>query len=131
MLLERAGAQRDLKWFFADWVDADKGLPDLSIESVFPTQQPSGSWLVAVNVENSGYAAAEVPVIVRGISSTVTQRVLIPARGKASQRILLLEKPTQVQLNDGTVPETQATVHIKHLDGAAKGSSSSQQSPQP
>ena len=27
-LLEAAGADRDLKWFFADWVDADKGLPD-------------------------------------------------------------------------------------------------------
>ena len=30
-LLEQAGARRDLSWFFADWVDADKGLPDLSI----------------------------------------------------------------------------------------------------
>jgi hypothetical protein len=131
MLLERAGAQRDLKWFFADWVDADKGLPDLSIESVFPTQEPSGSWLVAVNIDNAGYAAAEVPVAVRGISSSVTRRVLIPARGKISQRILLQEKPTQVQLNDGTVPETQASVHIKNLDGATGSSSPSQRSPQP
>jgi hypothetical protein len=131
MLLERAGAQRDLKWFFADWVDADKGLPDLSIESVFPTQQPSGSWLVAINIDNSGYAAAEVPVTVRGVSSSVTQRTLVPARGKVIQRILLQDKPTQVQVNDGTVPETQATVHIKHLDGAAGSSSSSQQAPQP
>jgi hypothetical protein len=131
MLLEHAGTQPDLKWFFADWVDADKGLPDLSIESVFPTQEPSGSWIVAINLNNEGYAAAEVPVIVRGVSSSVTRRILIPARGKVSDRILLQEKPTQVQLNDGTVPETQATVHIKNLDGAAEGSSSSQQSPQP
>jgi len=131
MLLERAGAQRDLKWFFADWVDADKGLPDLSIESVFPTQEPSGSWLVAVNIDNAGYAGAEVPVTVRGVSSSVTRRVLIPARGKISQRILLQEKPTQVQLNDGTVPETQASVHIKNLDGATGSSSPSQRSPQP
>ncbi len=127
----QAGAQRDLKWFFADWVDADKGLPDLSIESVFPTQEPSGSWLVAVNIDNAGYAAAEVPVTVRGISSSVTRRILVPARGKVSERILLQEKPTQVQLNDGTVPETQATVHITHLDGGAGNSSPSQQSPQP
>ena len=131
MLLERAGTDRDLKWFFADWVDADKGLPDLSIESVFPSQEPSGSWLVAVNLNNAGYAAAEVPVTVRGISTSVTQRVLVPGRGKVSVRILLQEKPTQVQLNDGTVPETQATVHIKTLDGAAGNSSSSQQPPQP
>jgi hypothetical protein len=131
MLLERAGADRDLKWFFADWVDADKGLPDLSIESVFPSQEPSGSWLVAVNINNEGYAAAEVPVTVRGISTFVTHRILIPARGKVSERILLQEKPTQVQLNDGTVPEIQATVHIKTLDGATGNAAPSQQSPLP
>jgi hypothetical protein len=131
MLLERAGAERDLKWFFADWVDADKGLPDLSIESVFPSQEPSGSWLVAVRIDNAGYAAAEVPVTVRGISSSVTRRVLVPARDKISERILLQEKPTQVQLSDGTVPETQASVHIKTLDGAAGSPFSGQQSPQP
>jgi hypothetical protein len=131
MLLERAGTERDLKWFFADWVDADKGLPDLSIAGVFPSQEPSGSWVVAINIDNAGYAGAEVPVIARGISSSVTRRVLVPARGKIAERILLQEKPIQVQLNDGTVPETQATVHITHLDGAAGNSSSSQQSPQP
>jgi hypothetical protein len=131
MLLERAGAQRDLKGFFADWVDADKGLPDLSIESVFPTQEPSGSWLVAINLYNAGYAAAEVPITVRGISTSVTQRALIPGRGKVIQRILLLEKPTQVQLNDGTVPETQATVHIRNLDQPAGSSSSPLSTTQP
>jgi hypothetical protein len=127
----QAGTQRDLKWFFADWVDADKGLPDLSIESVFPTQEPSGSWVVAINIDNAGYAGADVPVTVRGISTTVTRRVLIPARGKISERILVQEKPTQVQLNDGTVPETQATVHITHLDGATEKSSPGPQNPQP
>jgi hypothetical protein len=131
MLLERAGAQRDLKWFFADWVDADKGLPDLSIESVFPTQEPSGSWVVAINLNNEGYAGAEVPVTVRGISTTVTKRVLIPGRGKISERILVQEKPTLVQLNDGTVPETLASIHIKTLDGATGNATPSQQSPQP
>ena len=127
----QAGTQRDLKWFFADWVDADKGLPDLSIESVFPSQEPSGSWVVAINIDNAGYAGADVPVTVRGISTTVTRRVLIPARGKISERILVQEKPTQVQLNDGTVPETQATVHITHLDGATGNSTSSLNATQP
>jgi hypothetical protein len=61
----------------------------------------------------------------------VTQRALIPGRGKVIQRILLQDKPTQVQVNDGTVPETQATVHIRNLDGAAGNSAPSQQSPQP
>jgi hypothetical protein len=117
-LLERAGARADLAWFFADWVDADKGLPDLSIESVFPTPERAGNWLVAVNVANAGYAAAEVPVTVKTDVASVTQRVRVPARSKAVQRILIQGKPTEVQVNDGTVPESQASVHITKLDKA-------------
>jgi hypothetical protein len=115
-LLEEAGTHRDLSWFFADWVDADKGLPDLSIAGVFPTSASAGNWLVAVNVANSGYAAAEVPVTVRSDSASVTQRLLVPARGSAVQRILIQGKPTEAQVNDGTVPETQASVHVTKLE---------------
>ena len=117
-LLEQAGARRDLEWFFSDWVDVDKGLPDLSIESVFPTPEEAGNWLVAVNVANSGYASAEVPVTVRSSVASVTQRVRVPGRAKAVQRILIQGKPTEVQVNDGTVPETEASIHITRLDNA-------------
>jgi hypothetical protein len=128
-LLEQAGTRRDLGWFFADWVDADKGLPDLAIDSVFPSTPTPGSWLVTVNVSNNGYASAEVPVIVRSLNASVTQRVIIPARGKAVLRFLTLNKPSEVQLNDGTVPETQASIHIIRLgEPAATPSSSSQPS---
>ena len=115
-LLEQAGNHRDLGWFFADWVNADKGLPDLSVDSVYPSAEQAGNWLVAVNVANAGYAAAEVPVIVRTAETSVTQRLRVPARGKAVQRILIQGKPTEVQVNDGTVPEAQASVHITSLD---------------
>lgn len=115
-LLEQAAPQRDLKWFFADWVDADKGLPDLSIDSVFPAPAEAGNTLVAVNLSNAGYAAAEVPVTVRTDTTKVTERVRIPGRGKAVQRILILGKPTEVQVNDGTVPETQASVHVTNIE---------------
>jgi hypothetical protein len=118
-LLEQAGARRDLSWFFADWVDADKGLPDLSIESTFPNAIQSNNWLVAVNVVNNGYAAAEVPVTVRSESNSATQRVLVPAHGHAVQRVLIQGKPIEVQVNDGTVPETQASVHLTKLDQPA------------
>lgn len=116
ILLEQAGARRDLTWFFSDWVDADKGLPDLTIESVFPAPERAGNWLVAVNVANAGFAAAEIPVTVRSDGASVTQRVRVPARGKAVERILIQGKPTEVQVNDGTVPETQASVHLTKLD---------------
>lgn len=111
-LLEQAGTRTDLSWFFTDWVNNDKGLPDITVEGVFPSVAQAGSWLVSVNLANSGYAAAEVPVTVRSDSASITQRVLVPARGKASQRLLIQTKPTEVQVNDGTVPEIQATVHL-------------------
>jgi hypothetical protein len=117
-LLER-NAHRDLSWFFADWVDADKGLPDLAIDSVFPAAAQNGNTLVAVNLSNAGYAAAEIPVTVRSGDATITRRVLIPGRGKAVQRILMQDAPTEVQANDGTVPETEASVHLTKLNAAA------------
>jgi hypothetical protein len=117
-ILEQASVGRNLSWFFADWVDEDKGLPDLRIDSVFPNSAQAGNWLVAVNVTNSGYAAAEVPITVRSDTNTVSQRVVIPGHGKAVQRILILGKPTEVQMNDGTVPETEASIHITKIDNA-------------
>jgi len=124
-LLEQA-SRRDLAWFFADWVNADKGLPDLGIHSVFPSAESSGNWLVAVDEANSGYASAEVPVTVRSASASVTQRLLVPARGNAVQRVLIQGKPVQVEVNDGTIPETEASVHVTRLDQPADSSSSSQ-----
>jgi hypothetical protein len=139
-LLEATGNHPDLSWFFADWVDADKGLPDLSIAGVYPSAEQAGNWLVAVDLANSGYAAAEIPVTVRTGSGSgpdsgatfVTRRVLVPARGRVTERFLILGKPTQVQANDGSVPETGASVHVMNLDEpAAAPASSSQSSPAP
>jgi hypothetical protein len=125
-LIAQAGLRRDFSWFFSDWVDADKGLPDIAIDSVFPSHTEGDNWLVAVNLSNSGYAAAEIPVTVSNAAASVTQRVVVPARGKATQRILMQGQPTQVQANDGTVPETEASIHIRTLNDAGSGSSSSQ-----
>jgi hypothetical protein len=135
-LFKQAGSTRDLSWFFSDWVDADKGLPDLAIEGVFPNAAQNGTYLVAVRLANAGYAAAEVPVTVRTAKGTVTERVLVPARGKAVQRVLVTGEPTQVQVNDGTVPEIQASVHVTDLNQTSSsqppaGTSSSSQQPAP
>jgi hypothetical protein len=116
-LVEQAGDRRDLRWFFNDWVYADKGLPDLSIDSVFPSRASvPGSWLVAVNVANIGYAAAEVPVQVISDSTSVTQRVVLAGRSKAVLRVLIEGQPTEVRANDGTIPEVGATIHSKMLE---------------
>jgi hypothetical protein len=131
-LVEQAGMRHDLGWFFTDWVDADKGLPELLIEGAYPTSASAGNWLVAVNAANGGYAAVEVPITVRSATTSVTQRVRIPARGKVTERLLIQGKPLEVQLNDGTVPEVQAAMHVLRLDEAPEADphSSSSNPPQ-
>lgn len=110
--LKQAGVSRDLSWFFSDWVNADKGLPDLTINSVFPNAAQAGTYLVAVNVTNAGYAATDVPVTVRTAKNTLTERIFIPAHGTVVERMVVMGPPTQVQLNDGTVPELTASIHV-------------------
>jgi hypothetical protein len=117
---------RDLSWFFSDWVDADKGLPDIAIDSVFPSHTEGDNWLVAVDISNSGYAAAEIPVTVSNPQTSITQRVMVPARGKITQRLLMQGQPAKVQANDGTVPETESSVHVRTLGDAGSSAPSSQ-----
>jgi len=118
-----ANVRRDLSWFFADWIDADKGLADLSIGNVFTVPTDAGNWLVTVNVANVGYAGAEIPVTVSSALTSITERILVPGRGTAVQRILIQGEPTKVQANDGIVPEIEASVHIKTLEDTSAGSS--------
>ena len=117
--LEKA-SHKDLAWFFDDWVYRDRGLPDLSIVRVTPSQLTSraglpAGWLVAVAVRNDGYAAAEVPVTVRSAAASETQRLRIPGRSSASIRIVFSGTPTEVEVNDGGVPETQTSRHTRQL----------------
>ena len=112
---------KDRTWFFADWIDVDKGLPDLSIGNVFYEPAHAGTWLVAINLSNAGYVGAEVPVTAHTAKTTVTERVFIPGRGSITHRLLLMSMPTQIQLNDGVVPEVQASVHIKDIDQKPTG----------
>lgn len=115
-LVEQASG-RDLKWFFDDWVYRDRGLPDLSIAATFPSASAqAGQYLLAVDLQNDGYAAAEVPVTIRSQTGTTqTERVLIPARSKVSHRMLVSGLPSEVILNDGVVPEVQASVHQRDI----------------
>jgi hypothetical protein len=116
-LIEQA-CGKDLKWFFTDWVYHDYGLPDLSIAGIHPsTANAPGSYIVAVDVANSGNAEAEVPVSVRSASSEVTERLRVPAKSSITHRFLLAGEPEEVAVNDGTVPEVEASVHKRTLSG--------------
>jgi hypothetical protein len=107
---------KDLKWFFDDWVYHDRGLPDLSIAGVYPNKASvPGSYIVAVDVSNSGTAEAQVPVSVSSGTTTVTEKLRIPAKSKVSHRFVLQGQPEEVAVNDGTVPEVEASVHKQTL----------------
>jgi len=115
-LLEHASG-KDLKWFFDDWVYQDKGLPDLSITAITPsTSAQAGQYLVAIDLANDGYASAEVPVTVRSQANAQIARVLIPARSKVTHRMLITGLPTEVVVNDGIVPEIQASIHHRDIN---------------
>ncbi|MBS1815341.1 MAG: hypothetical protein JSS87_10735 [Acidobacteria bacterium] len=136
-LLERTSG-KDLGWFFDDWIYHDRGLPDLSIVGVSPravsgttssvigsgaqTTSPDaqrartrGGWLVAVEVQNDGEATAEVPVTLRGDQFSTTEPLRILPHSHATIRILVPAEPTELQVNDGTVPELRADTHIRTL----------------
>jgi hypothetical protein len=119
-LLERASG-KNLRWFFDSWVYQDRGLPDLSIAGVFPAHGAgAGRYIVAVDVSNDGYADVEVPVTVRALNSSVTERVQVLGRSKATHRFLIDGPPTEVVVNDGSIPEVQASVHQQTLTMAEK-----------
>lgn len=77
---------------------------------------PEGSWLVAVEVQNNGDAAAEVPVTVRGGGLQNELPLRIPAHGRATIRVPFETTPEQVSVNDGTTPEQHATVHRRMIE---------------
>jgi hypothetical protein len=115
-LLE-ATSDKDLEWFFDDWVYRDMGLPDLRIDTITPkleqaaTSTGPGTYVVAVDVSNDGAAAAEVPVTVRAGTVTTTARLRINGHSHATVREVIAGYPNDVTVNDGSVPEERDSVH--------------------
>ncbi|HTD54234.1 MAG TPA: hypothetical protein VK670_02550 [Silvibacterium sp.] len=119
-VVERASG-KDLKWFFDDWVYRDRGLADLSIVSVNASPVSSGpthenQFLVAIDISNDGFAEAEVPVTIRSHDSTLTERVRLDGKAKTVHRMTVNGAPAEVIVNDGTVPEVQATIHRRTIE---------------
>lgn len=115
-----AASHRNLSSLFDDWVYNDRGLADLSIVNVTPRDLPARngkgvSWLVAVEIHNAGAVNVDVPVTVRSGTLTSTERVNIPPHSTVSTRIVFEGVPQEVQVNDGTIPETTDPVHIWRL----------------
>jgi hypothetical protein len=104
-----AQTNRELEWFFDDWVYRDRGLPDFRVQSAFPRDLLNGGFVTTVTVENLGAAGAEVPITLRMQGGEVTKRLEVRGKAKATIRILTPAKPVEVVVNDGSVPESDMT----------------------
>jgi hypothetical protein len=115
--LIEAQAQRDLEWFFDDWVYHDHGLPDFKIDSVFPLKTATNAYMVTITVDNLGTAGAEVPVTVKFSSGSVMKRIEVRAKNKAVIRVETPQRPEEVIVNDGSVPESDLTNNVFKIEG--------------
>ena len=104
-----AQTQRDLEWFFDDWVYRDRGLPDFKVESAYSRKAMSDAFMLTVTVENLGSAGAEVPIIVKFAGGAATKRLEVRAKSKATIRIETPRIPQEITVNDGSVPESDTT----------------------
>jgi len=104
-----AQTQRDLAWFFDDWVYHDRGLPDFKVESAFAAGTPTKSFLLTITLDNLGTAGAEVPVTIKFTGGEVTKRIEVRAKSKATFRVETPAAPQEIRVNDGSVPESDMT----------------------
>jgi len=118
--LIQAQTQRDLEWFFDDWVYRDRGLPDFKIESVFPRKTLNGTYIVTITVDNLGTAGAEVPLLVKFDGGEITKRLEVRAKSKGVTRVETSAAPQEVTVNDGSVPESDMTNNSFKIASAEK-----------
>ena len=104
-----AQTQRDLEWFFDDWVYRDRGLADFKVESAFSRKTMGNAFMLTVTVNNLGTAGAEVPVVIKFAGGEVTKRLEIRAQAKATMRVETPGAAQEVRVNDGSVPERNLT----------------------
>ena len=104
-----AQTQRELSWFFDDWLYHDRSLPDFKVESAYAASTPTKSFLLTVTLDNLGTAGAEVPVIIKFATGEITKRVEVRAKSKITFRVETPTPPKEIRVNDGSIPESDLT----------------------
>jgi hypothetical protein len=115
-----AQTQRDLEWFFDDWVYRDRGLPDFKVESAFSRKTMTGSFMLTITLDNLGTAGAEVPIIVKFAGREIMRRLTVQAKNKAVIRVEVPAPPQEIVVNDGSVPESDTTNNTFNIPQEAK-----------
>jgi len=118
--LIEAQTQRDLEWFFDDWVYRDRGLPDFKVESVFSRKTMTGTFMITITLDNLGTAAAEVPVIIKFVGGEMMRRLVVQAKNKTVIRVEVPAAPYEVVANDGSVPESDMTNNTFKIESTDK-----------
>jgi aminopeptidase N len=117
--LIQAQTQKDLEWFFDDWVYRDRGLPDFKVESAFTRKTLPGAYVLTITVANLGAAGAEVPLTVKFAGGEVAERLLVRGQSKGVIRIETTKPPQEIVVNDGSVPESDTTNNTFKIEGDA------------
>ena len=107
-----AQTPRDLEWFFDDWVYRDRGLPEFTVEPAFARKTMTNAYMVTITVDNVGSAGAEVPVKVKFAGGDVTKRLEVRAKQKATIRVEVPGVPSEIVVNDGSVPEANVINNV-------------------
>lgn len=115
--LVETAANRDLGWFFDDWVYNDRGLPDFRVQSVHPWKTEKDVQMITVTLENLGTAGAEVPLTVHCEGTDVSRRLEVRAKSTATMRVELPGVPHEIVVNDGSVPESDLTNNVFKVSG--------------
>ena len=107
-----AQTQRDLGWFFDDWVYHDRGLPDFKVESAYASKTSTVGFMLTITLGNLGTAGAEVPVNIKLATGEVTKRIEVHAKSKTTVRVETPSAPQEIRVNDGSVPETNPVNNV-------------------
>jgi len=114
--LIQAQTQKDLEWFFDDWVYRDRGVPDFKVVSAFTRKLLPEGYMVTITVENMGTAGAEVPLTVKFAGGEVTKRLVVRGKSNGVIRIEVAKSPEEIVLNDGSVPESDTTNNVFKIE---------------
>jgi Peptidase family M1 domain len=110
--------QRDLEWFFDDWVYRDRGLPDFKIESAFTRKTLPGAYVLTITVNNTGAAGAEVPLTVKFAGGEVSKRLVVRGKSNGVIRVEVPKQPVEIVVNDGSVPESDVTNNVFKIEAS-------------
>jgi hypothetical protein len=114
--LIQSQTQKDLEWFFDDWVYRDRGLPEFKVESAFTRKTPPEGYLLAITVSNLGTAGAEVPLTIKFVGGEITKRLVVRGKSNGVLRVEVPKPPEEIVVNDGSVPEVNKTNNVFKIE---------------